>query len=267
MSTPPVILITGASSGIGEATARLFSRKNYRVVLAARRIDRLDKLAAEIQKDGGQALAVKTDVTKTQDLHNLVDTVLQQYGQIDVLVNNAGFGHLGWLENLHPQKDIDDQLQTNLVGLIHLTQAVLPHMLSRKQGHIINISSVAGLVAPPTYSVYAASKFGVRAFSDALRRELRGNGIHISLICPGSVATEFGQHVGMTRRTRVTTPSFIRMSAERVAETIYKVSLRPRRVIIIPWFMKLVYWLEFYAPAFFDWAIGKYFFRKERLLK
>ncbi len=125
----PVILITGGSSGIGEATARLFAGEGYRVVLAARRYERLQALAQEIQDAGGQALAVETDVSQLASIRNLVDATLAHYGQIDILFNNAGFGRLNWLEKLDPVDDIETVIKTNLTGLIQTTWTVLPHMI------------------------------------------------------------------------------------------------------------------------------------------
>jgi NADP-dependent 3-hydroxy acid dehydrogenase YdfG len=116
MPFSPVILITGASSGIGAATARLFARHGYRLVLAARRMERLQSLADEIHAQGGQALPVRADVSRLEDIHCLVDTTLQEYGQIDILFNNAGFGRLNWLESLEPHQDIQAQIEVNLLG-------------------------------------------------------------------------------------------------------------------------------------------------------
>ena len=144
------MLITGASSGIGAATARLFAQKGYYVVMAARRLERLEALAQEIKAAGGQALAVAADMQKPEDIGALVRTALDAYGQIDVLFNNAGFGRLNWLDNLQPQSDIEAQIDVNILGVIQLTRAVLPHMIARRQGQIINMASVAGFVATPT---------------------------------------------------------------------------------------------------------------------
>src|SRR3990170_4184146 len=205
MSSQPVILVTGASSGIGEATARLFAREGYRVAMGARRLDRLETLANEIQTSGDQALPVAADLTRLEDIQNLVKTTLDHYGQIDVLLNNAGYGRLDWLENLDPVKDIEGQLRINLVAVIQTAREVLPHMIARRSGHIINMASMAGLSAMPTYTIYAASKFGVRGFTEALRREVGVFGIHVSALYPGAVKTEFTEHAGINRKTGKTT--------------------------------------------------------------
>ncbi|MFN2128860.1 MAG: SDR family oxidoreductase, partial [Anaerolineales bacterium] len=196
ISSDPVIIITGASSGIGEATARLFASKGYRVVLTARRIEQLNDLAQDIQSKGGRAMVVVTDITKNDQIENLVSQTLDHFGHIDILLNNAGLGRLEWLEKLDPINDIEYQIKVNLIGMIQMTRAVLPYMIKRKQGHIINIGSIAGLIATPTYSVYAASKYGLRGFTEALRREVNIHGINVTGIYPGGVATEFGEKAG-----------------------------------------------------------------------
>jgi len=189
-----VVLITGASSGFGMDAARLFAYEGCSVVLAARRIDRLQELAASIQAQGGEAFAVPVDVADREEIEIMVDTVLDIYGRVDILFNNAGFGRLAWLENMSAERDIEMQIAVNLLGVIQVSHAVLPGMLKRRSGHIINMSSVAGWIAPPTYAIYSASKYGVRGFTDALRREVQPFGVHVSGIYPGPAQTEFGQH-------------------------------------------------------------------------
>ena len=157
-----VVLITGASSGFGADAARLFAKEGAIVVLTARRIDRLTALAEEIRLAGGQALAVPLDVAEQAKINEAVQTVLDTFGRIDILLNNAGLGRLDWLETLDPAADIDIQIDVNLRGVLQVTRAVLPSMLARRAGHIINMSSVAGLIAAPMYSIYAATKYGVR---------------------------------------------------------------------------------------------------------
>jgi short-subunit dehydrogenase len=264
MSISPVILITGASSGIGAATARLFAEKGYRVVLAARRLDRLQSLAEEIRATGGEALPIETDVTQLNQLENLVSRTIQKYGRIDVLLNNAGFGRMKWLEELEPERDIDLQLQVNLHGVIQITRLVLPHMSERRQGHIINMASIASWIATPTYCIYSASKFGLRGFTEGLRREVGALGIRVSAIYPGGVATEFAEHTGREPGTGPTTPKMIRLSSEDVARTVWKVVKRPRRTVIIPWVMLPAIWLNILFPGFVDWGINQAFTRNQR---
>lgn len=233
-----VVLITGASSGIGEAAARLFARDGCRVVLAARRLDRLQQIAQDISGTGGQALAVETDVTRPEQIEAMVKAALDAYGQIDILFNNAGFGRLDWLEQLDPVKDIQAQLTVDLLGAIWTARAVLPHMYARQSGHIINMASVAGWIAPPLYTIYSAGKFGVRGFSEALRREAQPMGVRVSVIYPGSVRTEFNQHIGASvAKRRFKTPSWLTLSAEDVARSVVSLAHHPRREVVMPWFM------------------------------
>jgi len=264
MSAGPVILVTGASSGIGAATARLFASKGYRVVLAARRLERLQELEAEIEAEGGEAFSVDTDLNQLDQIQGLVEKALSHYGQIDVLLNNAGFGRTKWLEELDPVKDIELQIQVNLNGVIQMTRAVLPHMLERRSGHIINMASMAGLVATPTYSIYAATKHGVRGFTEALRREVGIWDIHVSAIYPGGVKTEFEKHTEAKRKTGITTPAALQLSADDVAGAVYKVAKRPRGTTIIPWVNWIGVWVNTLFPWLNDWIIERTFTRPER---
>ena len=266
MSKAPVILITGASSGIGEATARLCSKGGFRVILAARRKDRLESLANEIKAAGGQALPIVADLTRLEDIERLVQTSLDYFSQIDVLFNNAGFGRLSWLEMLDPLKDIEAQIHINLIAVIQTTHMVLPHMIQRRSGHIINMASLAGMIATPTYSVYASSKFGIRGFSEALRREVSIWGIKVTGIYPGGVETEFEQHTGARRKTGIKTPAFLRLSADDVAREVMHTIRHPRRVVIIPGIMMAFIWLNAIFPGLFDYLMETRFVGKERNL-
>lgn len=270
MTTPsPVILITGASSGIGEMTARLFARRGYRVAITARRIEQLEQIASEIRAAptdaaGGAAFPVPCDVSDPVSVENMTKAVLGHYGQIDILFNNAGFGRLNWLENLDPVKDIKAQIDTNLLGLIYCSRAVLPHMILRRQGHIINMASIAGLVGTPTYTIYAASKFGVRGFSQALRREVSIWGVHVSTMFPGGVETEFAHKSGIQRKTGVSTPRWLRLTPEQVAEAVYRLALHPRAIAVVPWLMRYSVWLNNMVPGWVDKIIERRFVKPER---
>ncbi|MBN1668921.1 MAG: SDR family NAD(P)-dependent oxidoreductase [Anaerolineales bacterium] len=262
----PVMLISGASSGIGAATARLCAQAGYRLVLAARREEHLAALATEIRAAGGEALVVPADVTVLEDIQNLVQTALATYGQIDVLLNNAGLGRLKWLEDLAPQGEIETQLDVNLTGAIWLTGVVLPHMIARRSGHIIQMASLASWIATPTYSVYAASKFGLRGFSEALRREVSPYGIRVSSIYPGGVATEFAAKARSERKSGIGTPDFLRLSADDVAKAVLRVLKRPRPGLIIPGVMRLAVVCNLLFPGLVDWIIEHRFTRLEREL-
>jgi short-subunit dehydrogenase len=248
-----VILITGASSGFGEEAARLFAKEGCRVVLAARRLERLQALAEEIQNSGGEAVAIPVDVNESPEIDIMVQTVLDLYGQIDILFNNAGFGAMDWFENLTPQRHIETLVRVNLTGTMLVTHAVLPGMLERKAGHIINMASVAGLIASPLITTYSASKYGVRAFTDALRREVTPFGIKVSGIYPGPAETEFGSHLSQQRtRQKLNRIIDLRMTSEYVARRVVEVARHPRRSLVIPWWFRVITTFDTLFPAVVD---------------
>jgi NADP-dependent 3-hydroxy acid dehydrogenase YdfG len=184
-----VVVITGASSGLGEATARLLSAQGASVVLGARRIDRLRVLADELSRRGGKALAVPTDVIQCDQVQRLVDAAVQTCGRIDVMINNAGLMPQALLERLK----IDEwnrMIDVNIKGVLYGIAAALPHMKQQKAGHFINVSSVAGHRVGPGFAVYAATKYAVRALSEGLRQEVKPYNIRTTVISPGAVATE-----------------------------------------------------------------------------
>jgi short-subunit dehydrogenase len=264
-----VVLITGASSGFGEDAARLFANEGCKVVLAARRLERLQALAEKIQNEGGEAVAIPVDVAERDEIEVMVQSALDVYGQIDILFNNAGFGRLDWLENLDPARDIETQVNVNLLGVIQTTRAVLPHMLKRRSGHIINMSSVAGLIAAPLYTIYAATKYGVRGFTDALRREVAPFGIRVSGIYPGPAVTEFGQHIGRHSPLKRNPNPFQRlsMSSEYVARRVVALAKHPRPAVIIPWWYRPAIGLNAVWPASVDWFVNTFFTRKNHKLQ
>jgi short-subunit dehydrogenase len=249
-----VVLITGASSGFGEDAALLFAKEGCKVVLAARRIDRLQNLAAKIQDAGGEAIAIPVDIVNPADVDVMVKSALDLYGQIDILFNNAGIGRVDWFENHSPERDIDMMIQVNLTALMQVTHAVLPHMLERREGHIINMVSVAGLIAAPLITSYSASKHGARAFTDALRREVVPLGIKVSGIYPGPAKTEFGQHVGKNDAYGSVRKIFnIHMTSAYVARRVLDVAKRPRRSLVIPWWFRIITTFDMLFPVVVDW--------------
>jgi NADP-dependent 3-hydroxy acid dehydrogenase YdfG len=184
-----VVVITGASSGLGQATARFLSAQGAAVVMGARRIDRLQGLAEELAGGGGKALAVATDVTQRDQVNRLVDAAVQAYGRIDVMINNAGLMPHSPLERLKVD-DWDRTINVNIKGVLYGIAAALPYMKEQKSGHIINVSSVAGHKVGPGSAVYAATKHAVRALSEGLRQEVKPYNIRTTVISPGAVATE-----------------------------------------------------------------------------
>lgn len=189
-----VVVITGASSGLGEATARLLSAQGASVVLGARRADRLKSLVDELTGRGGKAVAMTMDVTHREQVKKLVDTAVQTCGRIDVMINNAGLMPQSLLERLKID-EWDRMIDVNIKGVLYGIAAALPYMREQKAGHFINVSSVAGHKVGPGAAVYAATKYAVRALSEGLRQEVKPYNIRTTVISPGAVATELPDSV------------------------------------------------------------------------
>ncbi|UTF60635.1 SDR family oxidoreductase [Gilvimarinus sp. DA14] len=189
-----VVVITGASSGLGEATARHLAERGAKLVLGARRMDRIQTLADELSKTGADAVAVQTDVTQRDQVEALIKTALNTFGKVDVLLNNAGIMPQALLEKLQVS-EWDQQIDVNIKGVLYGIAAALPHMQERKSGHIINVSSVAGHKVLPPGTVYCATKHAVRAISEGLRMEMTPYNIRSTILSPGAVATELNNSI------------------------------------------------------------------------
>ncbi|MBY3156417.1 SDR family oxidoreductase [Rhizobium leguminosarum] len=216
-----VVVITGASSGLGEATARHLAERGASVVLGARRSDRIAKLAEELTAKGYKARAVQTDVTDQHQVKTLVDTAVNAFGRIDVMLNNAGLMPLAPLERLKVD-EWDRMIDVNIKGVLYGIAAALPHMKAQKSGHIINVSSVYGHVVDPGAAVYCATKFAVRALSEGLRKEVKPYNIRTTIISPGAVSTELLEHIS-EKDIQVGTKEFvskIAISADTFARTV-----------------------------------------------
>jgi NAD(P)-dependent dehydrogenase (short-subunit alcohol dehydrogenase family) len=233
-----IAIVTGASSGIGAATARELARRGASVVLAARRVAELDAQAQAIREAGGKALAVHTDVADPADVASLIERTLAAYGRVDVLVNNAG---VGWLRPLasSPPEAITGLVEVNLLGAMLLTRAVLPGMLERRHGAVISVGSLSGRVAMEP--LYSATKYGLRGFSLALRRQVAGSGISVSLVSPGNINTAMTRYVA----ARMPEPGL-------VASLIANLVRQPRREVIVPRKHYAIAWLEQMFPSMAD---------------
>ncbi len=192
--TGKIVVITGASSGLGEATARHLSEQGAVVVLGARRIDRINALAKELAGSEGKAIAVQTDVTQCEQVKKLVEAAVEKYGRIDVMINNAGLMPHSPLERLKID-DWDRMIDVNIKGVLYGIAAALPYMQKQKSGHIINVSSVAGHKVRPASAVYAATKHAVLALSEGLRQEVKPYNIRTTVISPGAIDTELPNSV------------------------------------------------------------------------
>lgn len=235
-------MLTGASSGIGEATAYELAARGYALVLAARRAEQIDALARTLDPSGSRVIAVPTDVTSEASRRQLVSVAREHFGRIDVLVNNAGIMTEGgwWWNDPDPLRVV----RVNLEAPIELVRLVLPEMRERRSGHIVNIGSMASRVA--TDGMYSASKFGIRGFTHALRRELLGTGVEVSLITPGFIRT------AMTAKSKMPMPG-----PEIVARAVAGVLESPRSEVVVPAFYAALAWLSDLAPALADQVVRR----------
>jgi NADP-dependent 3-hydroxy acid dehydrogenase YdfG len=234
-----VALVTGASSGIGEATARQLASLGAAVALVARRQDRLDSLARQIDADGGRSLVLPADVIQRAEADRVVHRTVEEFGRLDILINNAGVMLLGPILDA-PVEEWERMVQINVLGLLYCAKAALPHLLEaaeqepRHVADLVNISSVAGRQARLGSGVYNATKHGVGAFSESLRQEVTRRHVRVSLIEPGAVATELAGHnrpeVQETMAKRFA--DIERLEADDIAEAISYVVTRPRRVAV-----------------------------------
>ena len=231
--TDATAIITGASSGIGEATARRLAADGAAVVLAARREERLADLQAEIEADGGTAHVVPTDVTDRAQVQALVDEAVEAFGAIDVLINNAGIMPLSLMENLH-EEEWEQMVDVNIKGVLYTIGAVLPVMLDQEQGHVVNISSVAGRRVFPGGAVYSGTKFFVRALSEGMRDELASaHNVRVTSIEPGAVDTELPHTITDEAVLEGLSDSFEELEmleSEDIAEAIHYALTAPQRV-------------------------------------
>ena len=189
-----VVIITGASSGLGEAAAKHLSEQGATIVLGARRADRIEQLAKEINDKEGKALAVAVDVTQREQVKKLADAAVEQFGRVDVILNNAGIMPLSTMDNLHVE-EWDKMIDVNIKGVLNGIAAVLPYMMEQKSGQIINTSSVAGHKVFNGSAVYSATKYAVRALTEGLRMEVKPYNIRTTIVCPGAVKTELLEHI------------------------------------------------------------------------
>ncbi len=250
-----IVVITGASSGIGRELARVFSRDGATVVLAARSVDALEQLAAELRAAGGQALVVPTDVRDYGQIERLIRVTQETFGRLDVLVNNAGQGLGVWAKDL-TMAPVEDLFRTNVLAVIYATRLALPGMIARQHGLIINVSSVAGKVGTPSDSVYAASKFAVNGFSQGLRAEVAQHHIQVLAVCPFFTSgTGFSRNVpgrGFEPRNPLR-----RMSARRVAELTLQAAQQGKHEIVLTRTAQLGVFLNHAAPGVVNWGLAR----------
>lgn len=259
-----IVIVTGASSGIGEATAREFARAGATTVLAARRLERLERLAKEIHKMGGSALPVRTDLTDLAQITDLVQKTLSTYGRIDVLANIAGWGNYDWLEELLAE-DLRNYYEVNVIGMAQLIQQVIPIMKTQRSGYILNMSSYASEIGTPPLNVYASTKYAVKGLNDALRRELLPWGITVIRIHPSAVSgTEFNKKAGRKSGSiKYRSIPIGRVSREAIAQKIVQLVEHPRRALYYSRVYDIPVILNQLFPEILDW-ISAAWVRRQR---
>lgn len=242
-----VAIVTGASSGIGRAIAVAFGRHHMWVALAARREQELEEVANEVESAGGRSLVVPTDVTSSDQVNALVEKTLAQWGNIDVVVTNAG-QYIHAVTTEVTMEEIEHSVEVNLYGQVRVVLAALPHMIAQGRGHVVLMASVDGKKALPTDLPYAIAKFGLVGFGDVARQELRPHGVTVTTVLPGRVKTAF---VSDLKLPWISSP----IPPERVAQAVIRAMRRNKAEIVIPGFNKALVWLHTLSPRMADRAV------------
>ena len=259
-----VIVITGASSGIGKQVAIDFAKKRVKgIAIVARNEDRLNELALEIQ-DKCECLVCPCDVSDKSAVVSMASNVLEKFGNIDVLVNNAGYGILGKVE-LQSVEEMEAVTATNYLGTIYCTKTFLSSMLARKNGHIVNVASLAASFGIPGLAAYCGSKFAVLGFSESLSHELRGTGVGITVVSPVGVRTNFFEHPSFKKKNKGWNMRYS-LDATTVSKAVLKASTSHRFEIVVPFFMRGAVWLKHTIPYVTNPIVAKSFRRMTDLL-
>ncbi len=251
-----VVLITGASSGIGRALAMAFSVQGAQVALVARTEAHLRDVEQQLTALPGRRLVIPADVRNPQQVEHVVQTVMEQFKRVDVLVNNAGKGYCGELADM-TAADMYDLFETNFFGPFHFYRSVVPHMIQRRSGLIIQVSSVSGFCAVPLGGAYCATKFALEAMSDSARLELQSHNIRVLVVRPGVTNTSFFDHA---KNFRVRNPFSLSrmMSPDTVARQVVQAAASGRRECVLTAEAKISYWLKRIAPRLLDHIIIRY---------
>ena len=250
-----IILITGASSGIGKETAMEFAKLGANIILVARKKDKLEQVANELKKFNVSTLICQCDISKKDQVKEMSKTVLEKFESVDVLVNNAGFAIYGSVSDLTVD-EIESQMETNYFGMIYCIKNFLPSMLKKKSGHIVNVASVAASFGLPGIASYCASKFAMLGFSEGLKHELKNTGVGITVVSPIMVRTNFFDHPSFENMPKFSPTS---LSSETVAKAILKAANSPRLEIIVPSVVRGAVWMKNTFPYFINPILGKSF--------
>lgn len=255
MDYSKIAVITGASSGIGEESAVEFAKQKFATVLVSRNKQTLDDVAKKLAKYNSEILVCVCDVSKKSQVEQMAKTVLDKFGRVDVLVNNAGFGIYG---TVHESKieEIESQMATNYFGMVYCTKVFLPVMLKQKSGHIVNVASVAASFGIPGIASYCASKFAMLGFSEGLYHELKGTGVGVTVVSPIMVRTNFLKHHSFKSMPKYSSMS---LSANTVAKAVVKASSSRRLEIIVPELVRGAVWAKQTFPYLINPIIGAAF--------
>jgi len=251
-----VVVITGASSGIGEAAAEQFAKKGANIVLVARRKDKLDEVERKLSKYSTKILVQVCDVSDKEQVKLMSEKVIETFSKIDVLVNNAGFVIYGKVEELSIE-DIESQMKTNYFGTINCTKYFLPHFLKQNSGHMVNVASVGGSFGVPGIASYCATKYAMLGFSEGLHHELHGTNVGVTVVSPIMVRTNLFDHPSFKNFTKYATG--ISLSADTVAKAIIKASNSSRLEIVVPSFVRIGIWFKQTFPFLINPIIGNAF--------
>ena len=250
-----VVLITGASSGIGKQTAIEFAKLGSNIILVARRKNKLEQVENELKQFNVTTLVCACDVSKKDQVEKMSKIVFEEFNSIDILVNNAGFAIYGSVHDLSIN-DIESQMETNYFGMVYCTKNFLPSMLNKKSGHIVNVASVAASFGLPGIASYCASKFAMLGFSEGLKHELSGTGVGITVVSPIMVKTDFFDHPSFEKMPKYSPTS---LNSKTVAKAIVKASNSSRLEMITPSIIRIAVWLKHTFPYFINPILGKSF--------
>lgn len=252
-----IVLITGASSGIGEQAAEEFAKLHASLVLVSRNEDQLQKIAARLSGYGAKPFVYACDVSSKDQVGRMGKAVLEKFGTVDVLVNNAGFGIYNTVDKITVE-EMESQVATNFFGMMYCIKAFLPRMLERRSGHIVNVASVAGSIGIPGMASYCASKFAMLGFSESLHHELRGTGVGVTVVSPIMVRTNFFHHKSFGKMPRYSATS---LDPKTVAGAVVRAASSPRLEIIVPQFVRFAVWMKQTLPYLVNPIVGAIFRR------
>ena len=251
-----VVVITGASSGIGEATAEKFAKKGANLVLVARRKEKLEQVEKNLSKYSVKILICVCDVSDKEQVKQMSEKVIERFSKIDILVNNAGFVIYGKVKELSVE-DIESQMKTNYFGTIYCTKSFLPNFLKQNYGHIVNVASVGASFGVPGIVSYCATKYAMLGFSEGLKHELHNTGVGVTVVSPIMVRTSLFDHPSFKNFTKHATG--ISLSSETVANAIIKASNSSRLEIVVPSFVRIGIWFKQTLPFLINPIIGRAF--------